>query len=777
MTKIKVRVIMNKNDEFKLIDPQSDNISSILAAYPNVKDAKELTHLLYEHLERRNQAGDPLEILLYTYNNFAGVGEFKHLVEFFTYYHQILQEWKEIVTLRALCIVHPEKIDAIQQQLKYLKVLNDQDIYLIDPGREAFDEKKATTKRFIFWIDGKKHINFPPVKKLIQSRELLEHFVKRHQATVNISTRLKLNGSTSDFNQDDIFLMCDLKTCYKQCISEYGHQVVFHTNRSNHKPVPQSYRNAYDVYGMGVHKNHVGIKFNTNMLGYTMSGKKPEQLLEEIENQTLFSLLTKSKSAEKYCEENNLYFGYLQTPSDVEYFLMTALAISDKPHVDIITNLGCWTENTHHFLTDPLLGKIKKITLLTSDCKITGETEYKGEDKDGSPGKVVRIIDLRGLSEHDKEILESIAEIDASSGDSSHSAQISGAVGKPKFPFFQSRPWTVCFFVDIIRNLGENFSDCDELKRLFSRFIGMGEGEGIGLWRILGSVPLDHEIIISDKNEFKKFVTQHHKEITEQFHQYCGYLYHHFNVIHEQRHILIRALISSILMKGNDEEQARLLNCMPSWRMNKTNFVFFAAASGNWRLMDTLQKTNSTYFNDLLKEEHTVIGQTPFSFALENLESDKEAFRSVKPYFGFDTNPTIIAFKKIYQALWEGQSGFLKTNYLNGKEQKTDQELENDIKVYIKTNPNSRTAKAWKLANNYSGNCHYKNNALFKEIYQWSFNQKLFSRSQLFGAWHHTLFKKSAVAASFSKNEDIQTKIEYHKNRNSRTAKICNILE
>ncbi len=149
-------------------------------------------------------------------------------------------------------------------------------------------------------------------------------------------------------------------------------------------------------------------------------------------------------------------------------------------------------------------------------------------------------------------------------------------------------------FVDIIRNLKKNFNDCHELIGLFSRFIGMGEGEGIGSnngrWRNLGSAPLYDEIIGFGKEEYKEYVTKYQKKITEQFHRFCQALYREFNVIHEQRHILIRALISSILMKGNDKEHCHLLDLMPSWSMDNTNFVFFAAASENWRLMETLKE-------------------------------------------------------------------------------------------------------------------------------------------------------------------------------------------
>lgn len=579
---------MNRK-ELKLNDPQSDTISSILGLYPEVKQPDKLTYLLHEHLERRCKNNDPFELLLYTFNNSAGVGEFKHLVEFFSYYRQVLQEWKEVVTLRALCVVHPEKINAVRQQLQYLQSLTDQEIYQINPLHQTFDEKVAANKRFIFWIDGGAQRGSSDIK-LIEQRELLRNFVKKHQATVNVSTSLEINCG-ADFNQDDIFQMSDLKTCYKQCINEYGHKPVFYTRVQNHNRAPQTNRLVYDAYAMGVQAQHSGLKFNTHMINYSISGKKPEQLLNEIDSKPLFSFLTESKTAELYCKENNLYFGYLQTTSDAEYFIITALAISDKSHVDIITNLSCWKTDTLKFLTDPILGDIKKITVLTNKQQIIAEIKFNNTH---NSSKEIRIIDLGGISEHDKEILESVAQIDASSGDNSHSAQISGGVGTPKFPFFQSRPWTVCFFVDIIRNLKKNFNDCHELIGLFSRFIGMGEGEGIGSnngrWRNLGSAPLYDEIIGFGKEEYKEYVTKYQKKITEQFHRFCQALYREFNVIHEQRHILIRALISSILMKGNDKEHCHLLDLMPSWSMDNTNFVFFAAASENWRLMETLKE-------------------------------------------------------------------------------------------------------------------------------------------------------------------------------------------
>ncbi len=146
----------------------------------------------------------------------------------------------------------------------------------------------------------------------------------------------------------------------------------------------------------------------------------------------------------------------------------------------------------------------------------------------------------------------------------------------------------------------------------------------------------------------------------------------------------------------------------------------------------------------------------------------------------------VASFKTVYCALHAGQTGWIKTNFLEGKKSKGEVEFFREMIAHAKRAPQSRTAKAWELVNKY-----YVNNGkigengqaqqLFQEVYQWSFSKSgLFSRSQLFGGWCSTLFSAKTVASKMREQTAAEgsDKMESHQESNpsSRTAVICSHL-
>ncbi len=134
----------------------------------------------------------------------------------------------------------------------------------------------------------------------------------------------------------------------------------------------------------------------------------------------------------------------------------------------------------------------------------------------------------------------------------------------------------------------------------------------------------------------------------------------------------------------------------------------------------------------------------------------------------------LIIFRKIYKALLESQSGWIKSNFLAKNINKNDRELLIEINSYVKNNPNSRTAAAWDLTKKYSHDYDANSTELFQEIYQYSFKQRILSRSQLFG----TFWRKNTIEDKFSEKKDIGEIIKKHEKNNpySRTAIICRNL-
>lgn len=573
-----------------LKDSKHDSLFSILSQYPDVTKPDDLNVLLREHLKRRSITQNQFQILLYTYV-IAGVGEFIHLLDFFTYYRQFMQGWREQINLRALCIVEEKKFAAIKQQLEYRQDLSKDNIYLVEPGKVSFDEKIADNRSLILWVEclrTAKHV-------LTEQRRSLLDFINRHSATVTISTSVGLNCQGNDFSHNDILINTTPSNCYKQIISQMGFKPVFSGGMKlvDFYKMPKANLFVPQSMGMGVNREyHCGIKFNSKILDYVTSKKNPAELLENIEDKNLLKTILAEQTREEFLEKTDLYFAYIQSSLYAEYFISTALTLSEKPRIVIITNQSCWNQNVFNLLK---------------------QTPSKSE---------LTIIDLKGISEHDKNILEAMAQIDGSSGDSSHSAQISGGAGRLKFPFFQPRLWSVCFFVDIIRELKKMDGDFTDLIKIFSHFIGMCEDIGRIHEHRYGSKPNQDEMIKTSKEEYCHFITQHKAAIMRQFHQYCQYLYQNHNLIQEQNNIFFRALISSVLIRGSAEEQAQLFSIIKNWQIDKTNFVFILVEAQKWDILETMRRINQPLFMRLLSVKHPQSKMTPLHLAMLKVDSN-----------------------------------------------------------------------------------------------------------------------------------------------------------
>ena len=129
------------------------------------------------------------------------------------------------------------------------------------------------------------------------------------------------------------------------------------------------------------------------------------------------------------------------------------------------------------------------------------------------------------------------------------------------------------------------------------------------------------------------------------------------------------------------------------------------------------------------------------------------------------------AFKKIYKALRDGQSGFFKTNFLAGKENLPADQFLFKVADYVKKNPNSRSAKALKLVQKYSPICPTNNAKLITEIYKESFQASgIFKKSAITG----TTFFRSNV---FNKKvEQLTYKQFLEAKANTRTGLIMRAL-
>lgn len=137
------------------------------------------------------------------------------------------------------------------------------------------------------------------------------------------------------------------------------------------------------------------------------------------------------------------------------------------------------------------------------------------------------------------------------------------------------------------------------------------------------------------------------------------------------------------------------------------------------------------------------------------------------------------AFKRIYQALYDGQSGLKSKNYLEEVKENNIDITSEYLEQYAIDHPGSRRAEAWKLANeHYNDKIPFiENAALFEKIYTYSFKNSHWGifggRSKLFSTpmessettccstlitslarSFSTLFRTSRVESEFKANKD-----------------------
>ncbi len=117
----------------------------------------------------------------------------------------------------------------------------------------------------------------------------------------------------------------------------------------------------------------------------------------------------------------------------------------------------------------------------------------------------------------------------------------------------------------------------------------------------------------------------------------------------------------------------------------------------------------------------------------------------------------IVTFKKIYQALRDGQSSLYKTNFLADKAHLSSAALMSQIEAYGRAHPDSRTQKAWALTNQYfdqgSENNLQTNTALISEIYEWGFAKSgVFKMSRVTGT---TFFLSKSLNTEMNKHNGL----------------------
>jgi len=136
----------------------------------------------------------------------------------------------------------------------------------------------------------------------------------------------------------------------------------------------------------------------------------------------------------------------------------------------------------------------------------------------------------------------------------------------------------------------------------------------------------------------------------------------------------------------------------------------------------------------------------------------------------------IAAFKKIYTAMREGESGWPKSNFLTTiekaeKDKKDSSEILKLIRSYTQDHKGSRTEAAWNLTQIHWNNVTPQNETLFRVIYKWSFaHSGWFKKSNIIPG---TFFLSSSGLEPQSQEIKPDPAMEH---RNTRSGKIYRAL-
>lgn len=531
----------------------------------NLIDKNTFSTLLQEHLSRLQLNNRPHQILLHTYNLNDGIGDFRHNIDFSRYYKKVTGD-SDSIKLHSLCFVTEEKMPLTKFFLE--DELKKDDVYYFNPKTEKFNAEKAKKCDYVICTYSPTLSGHPTV--LAKSDPDFLHYIQQHQTMMGVSQNagIEVLGNSE---------------CYQQFISEYSYS---NTSMSNYQTGNDSTYNSAYTMGVGDSIPDVGIKFYDSIFipAQTVLNDKASFLLKQNHELQKRFLGNQSKidqkSVTEYFNEHNVGFGYLQDEDSFIKFVLTAVASSNKPGVDLFTNSNFFA-NTAALISkknSELQTLLKKAGIGSIQFKLKSGEINTITISDEKNAKQLRLLDSTGIPEADKEKLLVLSDTVGGSGDSSYSETFSAC---NNIPYFSKKK---DFFTRVVENITRgNFAPPLDILQNYMKFFS-GESQ-------------------TTNTKYFDFVLKNHDQILKEFQIFSKHLYQNYNVAHAQNNMLIQSLITSVLTNGSHNEIVRLLNAIPNWQLDQKNmydnFVLFAAKRKP-SLFRELFTVNSAQFTEQL---------------------------------------------------------------------------------------------------------------------------------------------------------------------------------
>ncbi|CDZ78438.1 hypothetical protein BN59_02748 [Legionella massiliensis] len=374
--------------------------------------------------------------ILWGYNIEDGLGDFKHLIDFFKFTKAQLSSSTQESKLKAFAFVNTKQLPAIKNLTTLLD--NEDDCYFYEGA--PFDRDR-----------------FEHCSLFVYAHQD-EHFLSFHQVILDLgiqdyfaSANFLLNISTPIDETINNPLALVPHTCHVHSLAEYGNL----KNEYFDAPLFKGYTAA----AMGVGTNMVGIKFNEASFPETL---RPDH------DELLASLLQASDNKgakfdrQAYLDNQILSFSYFKTQAITTLFTLFSLSLCERKD---ITNLDMVIKpNTFDAsLLDLCKKRFTQIEFvkLNTENKVASKliTQHPSSSHDAM--KRLRLIDINTLTQPLKLLLLPLSSLRGGCGDNSYSELMIPSELNPNlgFPLFEIPGYKLTFFYYLLQNLQENFPD------------------------------------------------------------------------------------------------------------------------------------------------------------------------------------------------------------------------------------------------------------------------------------------------------------------------------
>lgn len=372
----------------------------------------------------------------------------------------------------------------------------------------------------------------------------------------------------------------------------------------------------FTEHAMGFHENQMGIRFI-------------QSILDKIEKDrsTLLSLLSFSLSNVIPLENTNnekqsFALGYLQSLHATHGFVLMATQTSPgQGDMNIVVNMDHFKDaETKSF--DLISNKLNLFAEKLTKCGITNLEFIENGivvktaqlTKEPENQRTLRLIDFKGISNSDKEVLYGLAEMIGCSGDTSISEMMTSGLKKNKtaLPFAQryitSNSSCILSILEEVKAFAkragvQHTALCDYLQFLHEKNkLQVDDSYG----RASRTMEFDYKL------EYGEIIENNREEITNSWHEFCKFNFHHRNEASHFNELLVTYTLHRLLLDNNLEQFKEVSTLLGKSALQHETFLHLAVKSNNLEAVKYIVENNLSDVN----KTHPFNNFTPLHLAV-----------------------------------------------------------------------------------------------------------------------------------------------------------------